>query len=116
MATVNLAGNLITGISVLGVGHLQLVRIDGTNQLEIEVQAPTDFGMFGGEWVYHQRDHTDPNHTSAFIPNANGVSPNPNEYAITEIDVGNRNPDEVWQVLTRIYDEFRLKGDFEYID
>lgn len=114
MATVNLAANFITGIGALGVGHLQLVRIDGADQEEIEVQAPSDFGVFGGEWVYQQRDHTDPNHTTAFIPDANGVSPNPAEYAITEIDVGNRDPDEVWQILTEIFNEFSMKGDFEY--
>lgn len=61
MSEIRLAGNLVGGIPFLGVGHLQLVHVDGSEQQEIEVQAGDFYTL--GNWQYPNltipRNHPD---------------------------------------------------------
>lgn len=106
MADIRLAGNLIENLGFFGFnyGHLQLVFVDGSTQLENEVQAPNFLTIpFGGDWQYPPiRDHTATGNTSNF-----GVA---DEYAATILDIGDRNPADVWNILTQVRANFVTNG------
>lgn len=101
MSEIRLAGNLIENIGFTGFGHLQLVHVDGSQELEIEVQIG-DFLILGNWQFRGPRDHTDPEYTSPYG--------NPARYEATSLDLGSRDPDDVWDVLKAILGEFAIKG------
>jgi|AutmiccommunBRH9_1029481.scaffolds.fasta_scaffold09648_2 hypothetical protein len=111
MGTLYLAANYIepTGLAGFDYGHLQIVYSGGGDLQEIEVQAPVgenwdELGFFAYPDV---RNHLDPLSTT-------GTS-DPQKYMIVPIDTGERNPDEVWDLLVKIHDQFRLDStNFSY--
>lgn len=87
MSTIRLAGNFIDYTTSLlhdGYGHLQIVRVDGASQTELEVQGPWNF-MFGGDWIFEpEQDH---------ITNTPNYG-DPQEYQSLTIDFGAQDQDE----------------------
>jgi hypothetical protein len=122
MAELRLAGNFIdaTATSVLpddleNSGHLQVVRVDGAEEKEIEVQAPFWLTIpLGGTWKYPSiRDHTN-------IANTPHYGDSPDLYAASgpldlsifdpSIGVHTRSADNVWDTLSKVHAQFTAKG------
>lgn len=103
MGTLHIAANYISATAYIGqdYGHLQIVYEGGGEPQEIEVQAPfsaetwDELGFFAYPGI---RAHLDGSNTPNFD--------NPQQYSITEIDVGDRNADNIWTLLTRIHSAF----------
>lgn len=122
MAEMRLAGNFIdaTATSVLkddleNSGHLQVVRVDGASEKEIEVQAPFWLTIpFGGKWQYPDiRDHTNLKYTQHY-----GESPDlyaasgAFDLSVSDPSIGThaRTADNVWDTLGKVHAEFDAKG------
>lgn len=106
MATLRVASNHIGITGPLDYGHLQVVLVNGSSQLEIEVQAPLS-GFFGS-WQYPAiRDHTSKSNTPYYGEDGN--------YAYSNIDLGERSAENVWNILTQVRSQFAAQGgDIEY--
>jgi RTX calcium-binding nonapeptide repeat (4 copies) len=107
MTQIQLAGNLISATGPLSYGHLQIVN--SSTDAEIEVQSyinmePSDPNE-APYFLYRPstQDHSD---TTAYAPGS--ASADPNNYAIVNIDIGERNGDEVWELLAKISEQFRI--------
>ncbi|MEL6244186.1 MAG: hypothetical protein AAFS07_16735 [Pseudomonadota bacterium] len=76
----------------------------GGSQIENEVQAPNFLTIpFGGKWQYPAlRDHTASANTSNF-----GVD---GEYASVKNDLGDRDANDVWDILTQVRASFVANG------
>jgi hypothetical protein len=102
MSEIMLAGNLVSGISISGLGHLQLVYVNGSEEREIEVQSGPFVTL--GNWQYPTipRDH--PDNTPYYGDT--------DRYKATSLEqeLGGRDPDDVWDVLKAIHAEFFDKG------
>lgn len=104
MASLQIAANYTTTMGDVGFhyGHLQIVH-DG---FEIEVQAPISAEFWGDAPFFGYagvRNHTDPEHTEYALLSEEGDA---QRYEIMDIDVGDRNPDMVWELLTNIHLQF----------
>ena len=77
-----------------GYGHLQIVYDDGSgNLVETEVQAPSDVGIFGGNWDFR------------FDQTHNVPSDEDENYGIYELQLNeNQSPEYVWALLRQIHD------------
>lgn len=115
MPTLQLAANLIASTSTFGLnwGHLQIVH----GSEEIEVQAPGIGDLPADIWAtgsanfsFQQlRDH---DNSTDFSP---GTGYDGAKYEIVGLDVGDRNPDEVWNLLQSINSVFfQATGSFNY--
>lgn len=104
MSELRLAGNLIKFTEPLGdnFGHLQIVLVNNDgSQLENEVQTPKL--LFAGKWVYPP--------IGSHIPGDYDEG----DYAYTKLDLGDRSPEAVWNVLASVRDQFEAYGqDIDY--
>lgn len=103
MGEIRIAGNLIKALSLFkDYGHLQLVFADESSQEEIEVQAPTTLTL--GDWDYPEipRAHNNGDSTPGYG--------DADDYAYAVISLARQNPQEYWENLKEIHEQFALKG------
>ena len=96
-----IAGNYVS----LGLGHLQIVAVDGSNLWEIEVQ-PGDGTIpseGGSQWTV-LGDLENKRHT------ASGYLDNPDYYASTSVNLSGRNASEVWDLIKQASTDVRSAG------
>ncbi|MEM9331060.1 MAG: calcium-binding protein [Pseudomonadota bacterium] len=110
-----LAGNFVLGTDLVvggpldgsGYGHLQLVFDQGDllEATEIEVQGNAYALWFFGNWVVSEEDNNHSQDTGFFGQE--------NFYTNVEIELGDRTPDHVWDILTQAREQFdnAIRGD-----
>ncbi len=117
MGTLHLAANYIDAMSaVADWGHLQIVYDDGAgNLLEIEVQAPLgdNWNEFGNFAFLQVRSHDGGTNGIEHTPNY----ADPNKYEIVALDTGERDADDIWDLLVSLNDWFDVHSpNFDYIE
>jgi Ca2+-binding RTX toxin-like protein len=113
MSTIYLAGNRLPINAANEFGHLQLV----SGGQEIEVQLPSDYvvgwvpGIEDGTWEYEFRSH---NGYTAGVPHTAGYGED-GYYSSIAIDLGDRDPDQVWDDLVQIQEAFESQTSISYL-
>jgi Ca2+-binding RTX toxin-like protein len=105
MTQIQLAGNLISATGPFSYGHLQIVNANSGEEIEVQSWSnmlPADpneapYFLYRDAMQIHSTN-------TAFAPGS--ANPDPDNYAIVNLDIGDRDGGKVWDLLAKINQQF----------